>query len=65
MVLTGVDFRITCLVSAGIFALLSIVQIRALPARRAEETRKKDDQGRESVLAQWRGILANRPSPEP
>ncbi|MEU0246193.1 MFS transporter [Streptomyces sp. NPDC006235] len=61
MVLTGVDFRITCLVAAAIFALLSIVQIRALPARRAEETRKKDDQGRESVLAQWRGILANRP----
>jgi MFS family permease len=61
MVLTGVDFRITCLVSAGIFALLSIVQIRALPARRARETRKEDDQGREGVLAQWRGILANRP----
>jgi MFS family permease len=61
MVLTGVDFRITCLVAAAIFALLSIVQIRALPARRAQETRKKDDQGRESVLAQWRGILANRP----
>ncbi|MGW2411771.1 MFS transporter [Streptomyces tubercidicus] len=33
MVLTGVNFRVTCLVSAGIFALLSIVQIRALPAR--------------------------------
>ncbi|WLW50426.1 MDR family MFS transporter [Streptomyces sp. YU58] len=61
MVLTGVDFRITCLVAAGIFALLSIVQIRALPARRAEDTRKMKEQGRESVLAQWRGILANRP----
>ncbi|MFE6738448.1 MFS transporter [Streptomyces tubercidicus] len=33
MVLTGVNFRVTCLVSAGIFALLSVVQIRALPAR--------------------------------
>lgn len=61
MVLTGVDFRITCLVSAGIFALLSIVQIRALPARRAKDAKKKEEQGRESVLAQWRGILANRP----
>ncbi|MGW2386423.1 MDR family MFS transporter [Streptomyces sp. NPDC001658] len=61
MVLTGVDFRITCLVAAGIFALLSIVQIRALPARRAEDTQKRKERGRESVLAQWRGILANRP----
>ncbi|SHH65126.1 MFS transporter [Streptomyces sp. 3214.6] len=60
MVLTGVDFRVTCLVAAGIFALLSVVQIRALPARRknAGEEREGD---RESVLAQWRGILANRP----
>ncbi|GHH26561.1 MFS transporter [Streptomyces lanatus] len=58
MVLTGVDFRITCLVSAGIFALLSVVQIRALPARRAEDTGRRATEG---VLAQWRGILANRP----
>ncbi|MFD2688684.1 MDR family MFS transporter [Streptomyces phyllanthi] len=68
MVLTGVDFRITCLVAAGIFALLSVVQIRALPARRAENGKgdkaggdSEDGKGRESLLAQWRGILANRP----
>ncbi|MCX4905425.1 MFS transporter [Streptomyces sp. NBC_00878] len=61
MVLTGVDFRITCLVAAGIFALLSIVQIRALPARRAEDAKGKEHGGRDGVLAQWRGILANRP----
>ncbi|MFF7794604.1 MFS transporter [Streptomyces sp. NPDC007991] len=62
MVLTGVDFRVTCLVAAGIFALLSIVQIRALPARRADDTQGgKEVQDREGVLAQWRGILANRP----
>jgi MFS family permease len=62
MVLTGVDFRVTCLVAAGIFALLSIVQIRALPARRADDS-KGGMQGehRDGVLAQWRGILANRP----
>ncbi|MDX3458641.1 MFS transporter [Streptomyces sp. ME02-8801-2C] len=60
MVLTGVDFRITCLVAATIFALLSIVQIRALPARRKEQG-PQDGHGRESVLVQWRGILANRP----
>ncbi|MEW2403188.1 MFS transporter [Streptomyces sp. NPDC046862] len=61
MVLTGVDFRITCLVSAGIFALLSVVQIRALPARTAQDRGERTAEGRESVLAQWRGILANRP----
>ncbi|MGW0825362.1 MFS transporter [Streptomyces sp. NPDC002845] len=62
MVLTGVDFRVTCLVSAGIFALLSVVQIRALPARRKTDTgERQGGEGRESVLAQWRGILANRP----
>ncbi|MDH6431689.1 MFS family permease [Streptomyces sp. SAI-144] len=60
MVLTGVDFRVTCLVSAGIFALLSIVQIRALPTRRADDSKAKEN-GRGGVLAQWRGILANRP----
>ncbi|MCX4853156.1 MFS transporter [Streptomyces canus] len=60
MVLTGVDFRVTCLVSAGIFALLSIVQIRALPTRRADDSKAKEN-GRAGVLAQWRGILANRP----
>ncbi|MFD3959701.1 MDR family MFS transporter [Micromonospora tulbaghiae] len=61
MVLTGIDFRITCLTAAGIFAVLSIVQIRALPARRANDTKAQADGRRESVLAQWRGILANRP----
>jgi MFS family permease len=60
MVLTGVDFRVTCLVSAGIFALLSIVQIRALPTRRADDSKAKESD-RDGVLAQWRGILANRP----
>ncbi|MET9514350.1 MFS transporter [Streptomyces sp. NPDC002994] len=61
MVLTGIDFRITCLTAAGIFAVLSIVQIRALPARRADDTEVNADGRRESVLSQWRSILANRP----
>ncbi|CAM5684212.1 putative MFS-type transporter [Streptomyces afghaniensis 772] len=62
MVLTGVDFRVTCLVAAGIFALLSIVQIRALPTRRADDSKGgKEGQDRDGVLTQWRGILANRP----
>ncbi|ORT55673.1 MFS transporter [Streptomyces sp. CB03238] len=54
MMLTGVGFRVTCLTAAGIFAVLSVVQIRALPARRGEGRQ-------ESVLSQWRSVLANRP----
>ncbi|MGW5466367.1 MFS transporter [Streptomyces chartreusis] len=61
MVLTGVDFRVTCLVAAGIFALLSAVQIRALPARRAADAKRQKNGEGPGVLAQWRGILANRP----
>lgn len=61
MVLTGVDFRVTCLVSAGIFALLSVVQIRALPARGEESARAAAEGRRTGVLSQWRGVLANRP----
>ncbi|WP_030675259.1 MFS transporter [Streptomyces sp. NRRL B-1347] len=57
MVLTGVDFRITCLVAAAIFALLSVVQIRALPVRGGQRARGTG----EGVLTQWRGILTNRP----
>ncbi|MGY1435381.1 MFS transporter [Streptomyces reniochalinae] len=59
MALMGVSFRVTCLVSAGIFALLSAVQIRALPARRANERASGERQ--ESVLAQWRVVVSNRP----
>ncbi|MBT2545180.1 MFS transporter [Streptomyces sp. ISL-44] len=61
MVLTGVDFRLTCLVAAAIFAVLGIVQIRALPARRGNDTPDREAGPREGVFAQWRGILANRP----
>ncbi|MDX2600471.1 MFS transporter [Streptomyces caniscabiei] len=61
MVLTGVDFRVTCLTAAGIFAVLSVVQIRALPARRREDDEARRDGSRHGLLAQWRGILANRP----
>ncbi|MFE3760839.1 MDR family MFS transporter [Streptomyces sp. NPDC059104] len=61
MVLTGVDFRVTCLAAAGIFALLSVVQIRALPDRRGNDAEDRTAGPREGVLAQWRRILGNRP----
>ncbi|WP_306334056.1 MFS transporter [Streptomyces sp. KL118A] len=75
MLLTGVDFRITCLVSAVIFALLSVVQIRSLPARRGADTVGGTGSGStagsssgsaagsgsgEGVLAQWRSVVRNR-----
>ncbi|MFF2352445.1 MFS transporter [Kitasatospora sp. NPDC058115] len=59
MALTAVDFRTTCLAAAGVFAVLSVVQIRALPARRGAEPAGGPE--RAGVLAQWRGVLANRP----
>ncbi|MBP0456054.1 MFS transporter [Streptomyces montanisoli] len=61
MALTGIDFKITCLVSAGIFAVLSAVQIRSLPVRRAEAVSRMGDRTKETVRAQWRRVLANRP----
>ncbi|MFG2094822.1 MFS transporter [Streptomyces sp. NPDC048612] len=61
MVLTGVDFRVTCLVAAGIFALLSVVQIRALPARGEEAAADDEAARRNGLLSQWREVLANPP----
>lgn len=61
MVLTGVGFRLTCLVAAAVFAVLGIVQVRALPARRGNDAADREAGPREGVFAQWRGILANRP----
>ncbi|GGU46560.1 putative ABC transport system membrane protein [Streptomyces albospinus] len=61
MVLTGVGFRLTCLVAAGIFALLSLVQLRALPARGGTAAGAAAPGDRAGLLAQWRGVLANRP----
>ncbi|MFF7933057.1 MFS transporter [Streptomyces sp. NPDC007940] len=60
MLLTGFDFRITCLVSAAVFAVLSVVQIRSLPARRADDASNAKSGARERVLSQWGGILCNR-----
>ncbi|MEV4870493.1 MFS transporter [Streptomyces syringium] len=56
--LTGVSFRLTCVVAAGVFAVLSVVQIRALPARTAPPD---PDRSAVSVLSQWRIVVTNRP----
>ncbi|MCO5556455.1 hypothetical protein L7F22_010004 [Adiantum nelumboides] len=38
LLLTGIDFTVTCLVAAAVFAVLTVLQIRALPARRGMPT---------------------------
>lgn len=57
LALTGIDFRLTCAVAAGVFAVLSVAQLRALPQRRGGDSA---DGGASSVLTQWRSVLANR-----
>ncbi|MFI0449669.1 MFS transporter [Actinomadura sp. 6N118] len=55
LLLGGIAFRVTCLVAAGLFAVLAIAQARALPARRGSRAGAT-----ESVLRDWRTALANR-----
>lgn len=57
LVLTGIDFSVTCLVAAGVFAVLTVLQIRALPPARGDEAPRSETGG---VLTQWRDIAANR-----
>jgi hypothetical protein len=54
MVLTGLTFRLTCLTAAALFAALTVVQIRALPATTPTTHRAG------SMLTDWRHVLANR-----
>ena len=56
LALTTLDFRVTSLAAAAVFAVLTIVQIWALPAHRAETAAAKT-----SVLEDWRVVVANRP----
>lgn len=52
LVLTGVAFRLTCLVAAFVFLGLTVMQIRALPDRRGDTA--------PTLLAGWRVALRNR-----
>ncbi|MBP2329841.1 MFS family permease [Kibdelosporangium banguiense] len=54
LLLTAVDFRLTCLVAAGVFAGLTVLQIRSLPRHTAVRQQR-------SVLGDWRLVLTNRP----
>lgn len=57
LALLAADFRLVCTVAAVVFAVLTVSQWRALPARRAEAAGPASG----SVSAQWRTVLANRP----
>ncbi|WP_406493956.1 MFS transporter [Streptomyces sp. NBC_00846] len=59
LALLAADFRLVCTVAAAIFAALTMLQGRALPARRATAVKNGGDAG--GVLAQWRLVVANRP----
>lgn len=55
MALLAFDFRVTAAVAAGVFAVLTVAQLLALPRHRAEPVAE-----RTSVLDDWRGVVANR-----
>ncbi|GGS23354.1 putative ABC transport system membrane protein [Streptomyces humidus] len=57
LALLAADFRLVCTVAAAVFAALTLLQWRALPGRRGGPATTD----RESVLAQWRAVVANRP----
>jgi MFS family permease len=54
LALVAVNFRLVCLVAAALFALLTVLQLRALPPCRPDATAGT------SLLGQWRPMLANR-----
>ncbi|MBZ6256808.1 MFS transporter [Streptomyces olivaceus] len=56
LALLAADFRLVCTVAAAIFTVLTLLQWRALPARRGAATG-----GQDTVLAQWRTVVGNRP----
>ncbi|MFK0237394.1 MFS transporter [Streptomyces vinaceus] len=53
------DFRLVCLVAAGIFGALALLQARALPGRPPAD--RSAEPGWRAVLRDWRSIAANRP----
>jgi predicted MFS family arabinose efflux permease len=56
LALTAVDFRLTCLVAAAVFAVLTIVQLHALPRDHSGHGRSVPGT---SVLADWRSVVTN------
>ncbi|WP_426403949.1 MFS transporter [Streptomyces sp. R-07] len=55
--LTGVSFRLTCVVAAVLFAGLTLVQLRYMPVRAVSGS---GDEGEKGELGQFRTVLAHR-----
>ncbi|MFE7529317.1 MFS transporter [Kitasatospora sp. NPDC057542] len=60
LALLAADFTAVCSTAAAIFAALTVLQWRALPARQGEQEQLADGE-RTGVLTQWRTVVANRP----
>ncbi|MGI8336512.1 MFS transporter [Actinomadura scrupuli] len=58
LALVTVDFQLVCLTAATVFAALTIVQLRWLPAHHATTPTTGRPTG---VWADWRSVLSNRP----
>jgi len=56
LALAAYDFRITCLVAAAVFAVLTVVQLMVLPA----DHTARDQPHSAPMLAHWRTVFANR-----
>jgi MFS family permease len=54
------DFRLACAVAAAIFAVLTLLQLRALPPHRPEHLAGEAETA-EPVWRTWRGVFSNRP----
>ncbi|MFC9930783.1 MFS transporter [Streptomyces sp. NPDC127190] len=57
LALLAADFRLVCTTAAAVFAGLTLLQWRALPARHGRPA----GSGAGGVAAQWRGVVTNRP----
>ncbi|MDT0430410.1 MFS transporter [Streptomyces salyersiae] len=60
LALLAADFRLVCTVAAAIFAALSVLQARNLPARSGTDGADALRAG-SGVWAQWRTVVGNRP----